>query len=118
MHRTLARRFRSRGSDRRATRRAAAEAAGQYVRKILPATQPASALVRFTPVAPSSMTGGPLGMGTSCELGRGTGSEHEAARSPTRTAFAPAKVMFFAPMGNVALPAGGSTNATAGGIGM
>jgi hypothetical protein len=53
--------------------------------------QLSTALATLMPGAPITITGGPLGITTTFEVGMGTGSAQESARSPRRTALLPPK---------------------------
>jgi hypothetical protein len=87
------------------------------VRTALPAHL-AAAACGLKPGAPITITGGPLGITTTLDVGSGIGSAHDIEISPRRTALLPPKLILMAPSGKVALPVGGVTWATPGAMGM
>src|SRR5204862_327821 len=89
----------------------------QAVRSRRPMTHLVTASCRLMPGTPFTITGGPLGMVITVEVGRRTGSEQDIAISPRRTALDPRNETLSAPSGKVASPAGGLTCATPGGMG-
>jgi hypothetical protein len=116
-HFALANRLRSRGPDSLASFFASGLTRPQVVRMSFPIAHFVAALVTSKPGAPITVTGGPFGITTTVEVGRGTGSAQERAMSPSLTALLPPNETLRTPSGKVAVPAGGFTWATPGGMG-
>src|SRR5262249_17384017 len=103
-------RLRRRGPDSRAATFCATPVAPRKaLRMSLPKAQEAAAFSRLKPGAALTITGRPLGMATTREVGMATGSAHESARSPMRMEREPPKVILRAPIRNDASPPGGLT---------
>src|SRR4051812_5774317 len=108
-HFTVEKRLRSLGPVSLPRRRASRPTPFQVVRISLSIAHLAAAARTSNPGAPITITGAPLGITTTFDVGIGTGSAQESAISPSRTALSPPKLTLRAPSLKRASPLGGFT---------